>query len=292
VADAADETVSRLRFAPWLAGPFVFIALLVTARFVTEVAGVPLQVTRFLSSTGAVYLVAIYLGAVAPLRGVRKPWQIVLPGVLLSAWTQAWVILFTIISGWLQLAKSHFAEPQDWGNWTHLGRHVLAHITEIVPMAIVVLVLMAAMLVLWHWPVTVAPGAILGALVIIRFWSEAMGLNPVVSSAWSSSVAFLLCGLYLGGIGTLVGLSSPRGLLVPAMVLGWTWRFWIFIAALMGAATPYYKTHFYSRPLGHIFGHLVAFFGLEVVVAGLIAGLMEWGIASWTAGVLRRRNLP
>jgi uncharacterized membrane protein YagU involved in acid resistance len=76
------------------------------------------------------------------------------------------------------------------------------------------------------------------------------------------------------------------------MVLGWTWRFWIFIAALMGAATPYYKTHFYSRPLGHIFGHLVAFFGLEVVVAGLIAGLMEWGIASWTAGVLRRRNLP
>jgi hypothetical protein len=291
VAVAGDKTEHRLRFAPWLAGPFVFMALLITVRFVLEVAGVPLQATRFLSSTGAVYLVAIYLGAVAPLRGVRRPWQVVLPGILLVIWTQAWVILFTIVSGWLRLARSHFAEPQDWGNWGHLAHHVLGHVQEIVPVAIVVLVLMAAMLVLWHWPVTVAPGAILGALVVIRFWSEAMGLNPVVSSAWSSSVAFLLCGFYLGGVGTLLGLTSPRRLLVPAMVLGWTWRFWIFVAVLMGAATPYYKTHFYSRPQGSLFGHLAAFFGLEVVVVGLIAGLIEWGIASWTAGVLRSRNL-
>jgi len=75
------------------------------------------------------------------------------------------------------------------------------------------------------------------------------------------------------------------------MVLGWAWRFWIFVAVLMGAAAPYYKTHFYTRPQGSVFFHLVAFFGAEVVLAGLIAGLIEWGIASWTAGALRSRNL-
>jgi hypothetical protein len=291
MADLAAQTQSKLRLRPWLAGPFAFIALLIIVRFVLEMLGLSHQLTGYLSSTGAVYLVALYMGAVAPLRGVRKSWQIVLPGVLLAAWAQGWVILFTVISGGLKLGRSHFAEQQDWGNWGHLTHHVLDHLAEIVPVAIVALVLMAAMLVFWHWPVTVGPAAVLGGLVVIRFWSEAMNMNPVVSSAWSSSVAFLLCGFFLGGVGPLMGLSSPRRLLVPAMVLGWAWRFWIFVATLMGAASPYYKTHFYTRPQSHPFAHLVVMFGAEVLLVGLIAGLIEWGIASWTAGAMLPRNL-
>jgi len=290
MADASEQTRHKLRYGPWLAGPFALISLLIVARFVLEIIGLPHPVTAYLSVSGAVFLVAIYLGAVAPLRGVQKSWQMVLPGILLAAWAQGWVILLTVISSVFRLQKSHFAEPQDWGNWGHLGHHVLEHLAEIVPTALIVLVLMAALLVLWHWPVTVGPAALLGALVVIRFWSEAMNLNPVVSSAWSSSVAFLLCGFYLGGVGTLMGLASPRRLFLPALVLGWAWRFWIFVAVLMGAAAPYYKTHFYTRPQSHVLGHLLTFFGVEVVLVGLMAGLIEWGIASWTAGALRPRH--
>lgn len=291
MAEVTEQTQPRLRFGPWLTGPFAFIALLIIVRFVLEILGASHQVTRYLSSSGAVLLVAIYLGAVAPLRGVRKSWQIVLPGVLLAAWTQGWAILFTIVSGGLHLEKSHFAEPQDWGNWRHLAHHVFAHLAEIVPVAIVVLVLMTAMLVLWRWPITVGPGAVLGALVVIRFWSEAMNLNPAVCSAWNSSVAFLLCGLFLGGVGTLTGLSSPRRLFLPALVLGWTWRFWLLVAVLMGAASPFYKTHFYTRPQSQVFSHFLSFLGIQVAAVGFIAGLVAWGIASWTAGALRPRNV-
>jgi hypothetical protein len=290
MADVAAQSPSRLSYRPWLAGPFVFIALLIVVRFFLEILGTSHQLTQFLSSTGAVYLVAIYLGAVAPLRGVRRSWQIVLPGVLLAAWTQGWVILFTVISGGLRLGRSHFAEPQDWGNRGHLMHHVLEHIVEIAPVAIVVLVLMAATLALWRWPVTVGPGAVLGALVVIRFWSEAMEVSPVVSSAWSSTVAFLLCGLFLGGVASLAGLSSPRKLLVPALVLGWAWRFWIFVAVLMASSFPHMKTHFYSNANGHLLVYLVRFLTVEVILVGFIAGLIEWGIASWTSGVLRLRK--
>ncbi|MEJ2008903.1 MAG: hypothetical protein P8Z30_12245 [Acidobacteriota bacterium] len=290
MADVAEQAQRRLRYVPWLAGPFIFIALLIVARFVVEVAGMPHQLSRLLSSSGAVFLVALYLGAVAPLRGVRKSWEIVLPGVLLAVWTQAWVIIFTLISGGFSLTRSHFAEPQDWGNWQHLGNHVLAHLAEIVPTSLIVLVLMAVMLVLWRWPITVGPGALLGALVVVRFWSEALNMSPVVSSAWSSTVAFLLCGFFLGGVGTLMGRSSPRRLFLPALVLGWAWRFWIFIAVLMAAATPSYKTHFYSQAQGHLASHLLFFLGVEVVLVGFVAGLIEWGIASWTASALRPRN--
>ncbi len=290
MADIAAQTQSKLQLRSWLTGPFAFIALLIVVRFVLELLGVSHQLTGYLSSTGAVYLVALYLGAVAPLRGVQKSWQILLPGVLLAAWTQGWVILFTIVSGGLSLQRSHFAEQQDWGNWAHLGHHALEHLFEIVPVAVVVLVLMAAMMVLWRWPVTVGPGAVLGGLVVIRFWSEAMNMNPIVSSAWSSSVAFLLCGFYLGGVGALLGFSSSRKLLVPAMVLGWAWRFWTFVATLLGAAAPYYKTHFYTRPQAHPFAHLVVMFGAEVLLVGFVAGLIEWGIASWTSGAVRRRD--
>jgi hypothetical protein len=289
MADVAAQGPSRLRYRPWLVGSFLFIALLIVVRFFLEIFGVSHQLTQFLSSTGAVYLVAIYLGAVAPLRGVRRSWRIVLPGVLLAAWTQGWVILFTLISGGLHLERSHFAEPQDWGNRGHLMHHVLEHIVEIAPVAIVVLVLMAATLALWRWPITVGPGAVLGALVVIRFWSEAMGMSPVVSSAWSSTVAFLLCGLFLGGVGHMAGLSTPRKLLVPALVLGWAWRFWIFVAVLMASASPYMKTHFYSGANGRPLVYLVRFLSIDVILVGLIAGLIEWGIASWIAAALRLR---
>ena len=287
MADAAAQNPSGPRYRPWLAGSFLFIAALIIVRFFLEVLGTPHQLTEFLSSTGAVYLVAIYLGAVAPLRGFRRSWRIVLPGILLAAWTQGWVILFTIISGALHLQRSHFAEPQDWGNWGHLMHHVLDHLAEIVPVAIVVLVLMAAVLVLWRWPVTVGPGAVLGALVVIRFWSETMQMAPVVSSAWSSTVAFLLCGLFLGGIGSLVGISSRHKLLVPALVLGWAWRFWVFVAVLMASAFPYMKTHYFSGTHAHPLIYLLRFLAVEVILVGFIAGLIEWGIATWMAGALR-----
>lgn len=287
MAGVVKQTEPGLRLSRWLKGSFIFIALLISARFVLEIAGTPQQITRYLSSASVIYLVAIYLGAIAPLRGVQKPWQIVLPGVLLAAWTQGWVILFTIISAAFRLQRSHFAGPQEWGNWQQLSREVFAHLAEIVPVSLVLLVMIAAMLVLWHWPITVGPGAVLGALVVIRFWSEAMNLSPLVSSAWSSSVAFLLCGLFLGGVGITAGLESARRFFVPALVIGWAWRFWILVAVLMAASSPNYTTHFNRWPHGYTFYHLLGFVGIHVIIEGFVAGLVEWGIAVWTANVLR-----
>jgi len=63
----------------WLMAPLVFLALVVVARFVTEVAGVPPAITRYISGTAALCLAAIYLGAVAPLRGVQRCTQLLLP---------------------------------------------------------------------------------------------------------------------------------------------------------------------------------------------------------------------
>lgn len=286
MAELPEPGNPRPQYARWLTGPLAFIALLVVARFVLELFGIPPSLTRYFSSSAAVFLVALYLGAVAPLRGVRKSWTLVVPGIVLAAWTQGWVILFTLISGTLKVQRSHFAEPQDWGNWGHLGRHILEHLVEIVPTSIIVLVLMAAMLVLWRWPITVGPGALLGALVVIRFWTEAMHLSPTIASAWSSTVAFLLCGFYLGGVGPHLGISSARKLLVPALVLGWTWRFWILVATLMSAAAPYYRTHFFNPAGGHVFFHLAGFFLSGVLLEGLIAGIVLWGISTWTLHAL------
>lgn len=283
---SSDQANSRSPYTRWLAGPLAFMALLVVARFVLEVAGVPQTATRLVSSSLAVLLVAVYLGAVAPLRGVRKSVQLIIPGFVLAAWTQAWVILFTLISGWLKLASSHFAEPADWASGAHLRHHIVEHIVFVLPLAVVVLALMALPLVLWRWPVTVAPAALLGGLVMVRFWAEALGMSATVASAWSSSVAFLLCGFYLGGIGPRLGLGTYRRLLVPSLVLGWTWRLWIFMATLMSAAEPDFKTHFYDAATGGGAGKMLGLFGAEVLLAGLVAGLLMWGIASWTSWVL------
>jgi hypothetical protein len=271
----------------WLLGPFVFMALLVVVRFVVELAGAAEDSTRLLSSTGAILLVAIYLGAVAPLHGVRRSVKLVIPGAALAAWQQIWVALFTLVSGAFELSRSHFAAPQDYGNWAHLGRHLLGHMLAIVPFSVLVLLVMATMFLLWRWPITVAPGAVLGALVIVRFFAEALGMAATTSAAWSSSVGLLLCAVYLGGVAPGRGLTRYRQLLVPALVIGWTWRFWVFLAAMLSAAVPDYKTHFFDPAQGTGAMRLLTYVAGEFLAAGLFAGIFTWGLASWTLRVVR-----
>jgi hypothetical protein len=265
----------------------VFLAVLVIARFVLEVSGTPTTVTRYLSSTAGLMLAAIYLAAIAPLkRGTVKFSQLLLPALELPAWTVGWVILFTLISGAFRLERSHFAGAADYGNWGHLGFHIFEHVLEIGVLFVVVLVLMALVNLLWRWPVTVGPGAILGAFVIIRYWLEAMGLPSSSTAAWSSTVGILIAALYLGGVGPLLGLAKAQALRVPAMVLGWTWRLWVFIATVFSALLPFYKTHFFDPSGGRVpvrlLGSLVG-----TIVEGFIAGLIVWGIATWIAGATR-----
>ncbi len=276
----------RQRYRSWLGGVLVFLALFVVARFVLEIAAVPRTVTRFVSSSAAVFLAAIYLGAVALLRGVTKFVQLILPAIVLAAWTQGWVILATLISGVFRLERSHFAEAEDYGNWAHLGRHILGHVMDIPYFFLVILVLMAATHLLRRWPVTVGPGALLGALVIVRYSVEAMGVAPANAAAWSSTVGVLLCGFYLGGVGPRFGLITSRQLLIPALVVGWVWRFWVFLAAVLSAAFPFYKTHFFDPSTGHVGVRLAEFLGAGVV-EGFLAGLLVWGIASWISRSIR-----
>jgi hypothetical protein len=262
-----------------------FLAALVVVRFVLEVAGVPATVTRYLSSTAGLVLAAIYLAAIGPLkRGMLKFSQLVLPALLLSAWTVGWVILATLVSGVFRLERSHFAGRADYGNWGHLGFHIFEHLVEIAVLFVVVLVLMALVHLLWRWPVTVAPGVILGALVIIRYWLEAMGVPN--TAAWSSTIGILIAALYLGGVGPRLGLAGGRQLFVPALVLGWTWRLWVFIATLMSALLPFYKTHFFDPSRGDVVVRLAEAL-VGTVVEGFIAGLIVWGIAAWIACATR-----
>ncbi len=272
------------QYRRWLRGACIFLALLIVARFVLEVSGVPQTGTRVLSSSAALLLAAIYLGAIAPLRGVRRSVQLILPGIVLVAWTQAWVILATLVSGVLRLERSHFAEAEDYGNWPHLWQHILGHVKELVPFSLVVLVLMATALLLWRWPVTVGPGALLGALVIMRYSAEAMGSDPTHAAGWSSTVGMLLCGFYLGGVTPRLGQQTLLG---PALVIGWVWRFWIFLAVVMSAAFPYYKTHFFDPSTGRVVIRLVRYFGGQVLLEGFVAGLLIWGIAVWICRVTR-----
>jgi hypothetical protein len=147
----AEETQGHA-YVKLLHHAMIFLAALVVARFVLEVAGVPSGTTRFLSSTAGLFLVAIYLAAVAPLRGgLAKFCQLPVPAILLSAWTAGWIIVATIISAVFRLERSHFAEKSDIGNWSNLGRHVLGHLIEIVVFFVIVLIVMAATHVLWRW---------------------------------------------------------------------------------------------------------------------------------------------
>jgi len=265
----------------------LFLAALVIARFVLELTGTPAAVTRVLSSTAGLVLAALYLAAIAPLkRGILKFSQLFLPALLLSAWTVGWVILATLVSGVFRLERSHFAGRADYGNWGHLGYHIFEHLVEIGVLFVVVLVLMALVHLLWRWPVTVGPGVILGALVIMRYWLEAMGVPWSNTAAWSSTVGILIAAFYLGGVGPLLGLAGARQLLVPALVLGWTWRLWVFIATVVSALVPFYKTHFFVPSQAHVPVRLAGALA-GTVVEGLIAGLIVWGIASWIASATR-----
>ncbi len=277
---------TRPQYRRWLRGTLIFIALLVIARFVLEVAGAPETRTRALSSSAVVLLAAIYLGAVAPLRGVRKSVQLIIPGVVLVVWTQAWVILATVVCAVFRLERSHFAEAEDYGNWPHLGHHILGHLEEIFPSSLVVLVLMATALVLWRWPVTVGPGALLGALVVMRYAAEAMGSDPARAAAWSSTVGVLACGFYLGGVGPRLGLTSTGKLFVPAIVLAWVWRFWVFLASLLSALVPYYKTHFFDPSQGRVAVRLAQLLGVSAV-EGFVVGLVVWCTAIWISRATR-----
>jgi hypothetical protein len=274
------------RWRKWLRGSLVFLALLTVARLVLEVAGVPHTLTRYFSSSAVIFLVAIYLGAVASLRGVSRFAQLLLPAVVVAAWTGGWSILATVISALLRLERSHFAEPEDYGNLAHLGGHLLGHLVEIGVFAVVVLVLMAVPYFLRRWPVTVGPAAILGALVIIRYWAEAMQLPATTAAAWSSTVAVLACGFYLGGMGPRLGLTTFKQLLASALVIGWVWRFWVFLAALLSATVPFYKTHFFDSSTGRVAARLAQLLGFSVV-EGFAAGLVVCGIATWISRATR-----
>ncbi len=267
-----------------------FLAALVIARFVLEVAGTPQAVSRYLSATVGLVLAGLYLAAIGPLK--RRPFsysQLFLPALVLSAWTVGWVILATIVSAVFRLERSHFAEREDYGNWGHLGTHVAGHLIEIVAMFVVLFLLMALVQLLWRWPVAVGPGVVIGALVVIRYWLEAMGVPGSNTAAWSSTVAVLIAGFYLGGVGPLLGLRGDRQLLAPALVLGWTWRLWVFIATLMSAIPGGFKTHFFDPTRGAVPARLAQAL-VGTAVEGLIAGLILWGIAVWIASATRREE--
>ena len=259
------------------------LVALVVARLVLELVGVPQNVARFVSSTVGLPVVAIYVAAVGPLRGgLRKFSQLFLPAVILSVCTEASIIVVTIIAAVLRLSRSHFAEPEDYGNWGHLGTHLLGHTIEAGVFFVIALLLMAIVHTLWRWPITVAPGALLGVFVIIRFWTEAMGLEPFRTAAWSSTLLVLLSAFYLGGVGPWVGLTKARQLLVPSLVLGWAWRLWVYLATVFAAVVPFFKTHFFDPSRGHIPQRLAGSLASSVV-EGLIVGLLVWGIAVWIA---------
>ena len=275
--------VTRSPFACLMCRAMTLLVALVVARLVLELVGVPQNTARYVSSTVGLPLVAIYLAAVGPLRGgLRKLSQHFLPALILSVWTEAWIILVTILAALLRLSRSHFAEPADYGNWGHLSRHILGHTVEAGIFFVTIFLLMAVVHLLWRWPITVAPGALLGVFVIMRFWTEAMGLQPFRTAAWSSTLLMLLSAFYLGGVGARTGLTKARQLLVPSLVLGWVWRGWVYLATLFAAAIPFFKTHFFNPATGDIPLRLLRALG-GAVVEGFVVGLLVWGIAVWMA---------
>ena len=271
----------------WLRQPKTLLAVLVVARLVLETAGAAHTWTRYLSSTVALFLAAIYLGAVAPLRGVTRFTKLILPAVFLTVWTAGWVIFAIFVSALLQLHGSHFASPEDYDNWPHLRQHILGHVGAIGIYAAVVVILMAVPFLLRRWPVAVGPASVLGALVITRYWVEAMGADPARASAWSSTLAMLLCGFYLGGVGPCFGLKLSAQLLIPSIVIGWAWRFWVFLAAVLSVVAPFYKTHFFDPSGGRVAVRLAESLGVGAL-EGFVYGVVVWGIAVWISHTTRR----
>jgi len=277
------EGSKRTPFVRLLHRAMIFLAAVVIARLVLEVAGLSPDIARYISGTAGMLFVAIYVAAVAPLRGgMQKFPQLLLPALLLSAWTRAWIIVATVISAVFHLERSHYAAKEDYGNWAQLGRHLVGHVIALGVFFIVILVVMAVVHLLWRWPVTVAPGAMLGAFVLMRYWTEAMGVEAWRTAAWSSTVLILLSAFYLGGVCARLGLTEVRKLLVPSLVLGWTWRLWVYLATLFAAFVPFHSTHFFDPTRGDVAGRLLRALGANVL-EGFIAGLIVWGIAVWIA---------
>ena len=278
-----SEGLTQEPFTQLMRGAMVTLAWLVVTRFVFELVGMRHDFARFFSATAGLFLVAIYVAAVGPLRGgLRKFSQHLLPALILAAWTEAWIILATLVAALLHLTRSHFAKEKDFGDFSHLRFHLLQHSVAIGVLFVIVLLVMAAVHILWRWPVTVAPGATLGVFVIVRFWTEAMGLEPLRTAAWSSTVLVLVSAFYLGGVGARMGLTDARQFLVPALVVGWVWRFWVYLATVFSAVVPFFKTHFFDPSRGEILRRLLGALG-QGVVEGFIAGLLVWGIAIWIA---------
>jgi len=50
---------------------------------------------------------------------------------------------------------------------------------------------------------------------------------------------------------------------------------------------PFYKTHFFNPEEGSVAARLARFVAGGVIVEGLIAGLMVWGIAVWISRATR-----
>jgi len=272
----------------WLRGPLILIAALIVVRFVLEALMVSKDITRYFSASVVGGMVIIYLGAVAPLRGIRKAKQLVLPALVFEAWAGVWSALALTIAGVFRLPGSHFADaPGPFQNWQHLAQHILfGHLAGSVLLGFpITLGVMSLMFALRRWPIIVAPSAVLGGLVILRFAAEAMDFAPTTAAAWSSTVGALLCALYVGGTARSSGFASARQLVAPSLVLGLMWRFWVFLAGLLSAA-PLYHTHFFDRSQGPLGIHLLRFFALQVI-AGIAAGMIVWGIASWAFYALR-----
>lgn len=280
----------RPRYKEWLRGPMILVAAVIVARFILEVERVPGNVTRFFSISIIGALAEIYLGAVAPLRGITRVRQMVLPALVWSVWAIAWDTLALIISAAFRLPGSHFATtpPPFFQNWQNVGMHILSHLVLIGPSVVIVLGFFSLMFFLHRWPVVVAPSAVLGGLVILRFAAEAMDFPQTTASAWSSTIGVLLGALFIGGVGSRMGLSSARLFLVPSLVLGFMWRFWVFLATLF-SATPIYKTHFFDPSQGDVAIRLLRSFGINLVV-GAVAGLLTWGIAVWISRATRAKE--
>ncbi len=277
------DGLTRGAFAHLLRGAMATVAVLVVARLVLEIIGVPQDLTRYVSSTVGLFLVSIYVAAVGPLRGgLQKFSQHVMPALILAAWTEAWIILATLAAALLHLTRSHFAKEKDFGDPGYLRFHILQHTVAIGVLFVVVLLIMVTVHILWRWPVTVAPGAALGVFVIIRFWTEAMGIEPWRTAAWSSTILLLLSAFYLGGVGARIGLTEARQLLAPSLVLGLVWRFWVYLATVFAAYVPFFQTHFFNRSRGDIPMRLLRGLGGSVV-EGFVVGMLVWGIAIWIA---------
>ncbi len=285
MGSAQESSEVQPRYKDWLRGPLLLMTALFIARFVLEAAGVSKDVTRYISASVGGFLLLFYLGAVAPLRGITRFRQLGLPVLVWSAWVWGLDAVILTISGLLRLPGSHFADvPAPFHNWGHFGLHVLSHFALIVVAYPIELGLVALLLFLRRWPVIVAPSAVLGGIVTLRFTAEAMHFAPTTASAWSSTVAVLLSALFLGGVGARSGYVSARQFLAPSLALGLVWRLWIYLAVLASAAGT--RTHFFDPSGGHVGLRLLESLGVQIV-AGVGAGLVVWGIAVRTSRATR-----